>query len=794
MTAIVGAAVLVAVRGGSSPADPTPVDRCRPAEPARSLSVQPWADVGALSEGAVRIINDNGGWSWFQDERAVFTDDGRLLVTSVADREGSDGVARDGATEVTSVDLRSGAAWTDIVHKGLASDDHNVAALLELPDRILAFATGHSSDPNIYRSRLEPGAVSWIEDAPIDRPEARRFDPALERTSGVTYSNLAHLAAENGGRGRTYDVFRSAGEKLHLITSDDGGSSWDDRGRIFDGFRAYIRMVSDGQRRIWFTITDGHPDNFDGTSLYAGYIEDGAIHRSDGTVVAPLGRPVDPAALTPIYEGQPGTAAEQIDAWGADIALDPDGQPVVTFSTTVPGDPQRESRYKDHEALYARWDGGAWRVNGLADAGTEVGDQLHYTGLTAIDPGDTSRVILSTDVDPESGRPLTSSADGKVHHELFEGRTTDDGATWTWVAVTRDSTADNLRPVIPTPRDGHDALVWMRGTYRTPLRFDTDIVALVDPGRPPGPVDPSAARPGRLTGVAEGAVPMAADLDGDDDDDLTLFGPGSEPDVQVSFLPEGHRRSVARRQDAPASTRPVTGDFDGNGRADFVWYVPGGESSLWWGSSTGNPEHQPLSVQGNYHPVAGDLDGDGCDDILWHGPGARSDVLWRGRPGRTFAIEAASVAGPAGLQAGDLDGDGRDDLVGHEPGAGDRRVWWSGAGGPAGPGTALTAGRSDESRLPATSVPAVGDLDGDGRDEILWTTPGETAAALWAVGRDTSVQARPCELPGTGTTVLGDLDGDGRDEIASTSASSSTLAVAWATDDPGAARAPCADR
>ena len=35
--------------------------------------------------------------------------DGRLLVTSVPDRTGTDGVARDGGTEVTSVDLGTGA-------------------------------------------------------------------------------------------------------------------------------------------------------------------------------------------------------------------------------------------------------------------------------------------------------------------------------------------------------------------------------------------------------------------------------------------------------------------------------------------------------------------------------------------------------------------------------------------------------------------------------------------------------------------------------------------------------------
>ncbi|MGI8939657.1 MAG: BNR-4 repeat-containing protein [Iamia sp.] len=485
--ALVAAALLVALMAANVERVAAPTAQVVPpaggadeSRAAAGASARP-GDAGAPTP---TVLNDNGGWSWFQDERALLTDDGQLLVASVPDSTGTDGAQREGGTEVTRVDLRSGTVRTDRLFPDLPSDDHNAAALLRTPDRTLALATSHSSDPTIYRAHLDPDRDAWVPEPSLIRPEADLYDPALGRPSGVTYSNLAYLAGENGGQGRTYDVFRSAGETQHLITSDDQGRTWDDRGQLLTPYRAYLKMVSDGWNRIWFSVTDGHPGNIDGSSLYAGYIEGDAIHRADGTVVAPLGVPVDPTDLTLVFAGTPGAIGAQTDAWASDIALDADGRPVITFSTTVPGDPERSYRFRRHEARYARWDGTAFQEHRMADAGTEVGDQLHYTGLSALDPGDPDRVFLSTDSHPVTGAPLRSSADGRVHHEIFEGRTRDGGETWAWAAVTADSREDNLRPVVPEPRGGHSALLWLRGEYISPLVFDLDVVAITDPEGP----------------------------------------------------------------------------------------------------------------------------------------------------------------------------------------------------------------------------------------------------------------------------------------------------------------------
>ena len=64
-----------------------------------------------------------------------------------------------------------------------------------------------------------------------------------------------------------------------------------------------------------------------------------------------------------------------------------------------------------------------------------------------------------------TGAPLISAADNLRHHEMFRGKTSDGGKTWKWIAITANSTVDNLRPLVPVWYGQRTALVWMRGFY-----------------------------------------------------------------------------------------------------------------------------------------------------------------------------------------------------------------------------------------------------------------------------------------------------------------------------------------
>ena len=77
----------------------------------------------AFSSGPeIRVINDDAGWCWFEDERAIFQD-GKLIAGSVAAGPGDE--SRKGNIEVSSMDLETGEVEQFVLHGNLESDDHD---------------------------------------------------------------------------------------------------------------------------------------------------------------------------------------------------------------------------------------------------------------------------------------------------------------------------------------------------------------------------------------------------------------------------------------------------------------------------------------------------------------------------------------------------------------------------------------------------------------------------------------------------------------------------------------------
>ena len=97
--------------------------------------------------------------------------------------------------------------------------------------------------------------------------------------------------------------------------------------------------------------------------------------------------------------------------------------------------------------------------------------------MAALNPDDLSEVVISTNSDPVTGEHLISEVNGKRHYELFRGKTSDGGANWTWTALTKNSTEDNIRPIIPYANGGPTVLLWNRGKMRTFTDYDLEIVA-----------------------------------------------------------------------------------------------------------------------------------------------------------------------------------------------------------------------------------------------------------------------------------------------------------------------------
>ena len=223
-------------------------------------------------------------------------------------------------------------------------------------------------------------------------------------------------------------------------------------GRLLDGpGRPYVRYSVDRSGRIHLLATEQHPHDF-ANGIYHAAIDDATLQRSDGAVVDRNifdDDAVRPEQLTTVLPSGGGRA------WTVDLQVDGDGLPYAVFTLLVKGpsplaDPERPCAGHCYY-LYARFDGAVWRVHLLADAGSALSrNEPYYTGLVALHP--TTRVGCSS---PPTSilRPALrsiSARDGRRHHEIFEGVTADGGVSWNWRAITRNSTVDNIRPIVPT--------------------------------------------------------------------------------------------------------------------------------------------------------------------------------------------------------------------------------------------------------------------------------------------------------------------------------------------------------
>ena len=256
----------------------------------------------------------------------------------------------------------------------------------------------------------------------------------------VTYSNLFRLTKENGGKGRIYDFYRGEEWNPNFLVSDDDGDTWSYGGRLIASpGRPYVKYAGNGRDEYPLRVRRGAPAEFTpGTGIYHAYYKDGSLCRSDGRRSERwreghcLAR--RRGFLPAIRRTLPGLRS----------APRPRGRPFLAYSVS------KDREGNDHRYRYARWDGSRWLDHEIAYAGSRLyRDEVHYTGLVTLNPQDPDEVFISTNADPASGRPLMSHADGRRHWEIFRGVTRARAATWTWTPVTTDSTADNLRPIMP---------------------------------------------------------------------------------------------------------------------------------------------------------------------------------------------------------------------------------------------------------------------------------------------------------------------------------------------------------
>ncbi len=415
-----------------------------------------------LKAQKVSAITNDGAWCWFSDPRAIYTSNKNGEVIT-------GWVTKSGDIVAASLNLKTGVTRQKTLYTKLEIDDHDNPAFLELPDHsILTQYTWHGGSKNgmgVIQNTTAPSSdIATFSDPFVFKPQTPELLQKFVRET-YTYANPFMLSNENN---KIYSFGRWIGFKPNFITSTDNGKTWSDPEVIITSKelntnnRPYVKYFSDGKSRIHLIFTDGHPNVEPVNSVYYCYYENDAFWRIDGTKIADINQlPFHPSDASVIYKATPETGK----AWIFDIVTDKKGYPVVAYT--------RYPTNLEHQYHYAVYDGEKWVDHPIINSGkwfpqTPEGKkerEENYSGGLTIDPLNPSVIYFSHE----------------INHvfEISKGVTKDMGATWQITPVTRNSSYDNVRPVIPRYKKKGDKniLLWMQNKkYVHYTDYDTSIL------------------------------------------------------------------------------------------------------------------------------------------------------------------------------------------------------------------------------------------------------------------------------------------------------------------------------
>jgi hypothetical protein len=190
-----------------------------------------------------------------------------------------------------------------------------------------------------------------------------------------------------------------------------------------------------------------------------------------------------------------------------------------------------------------------------------------------------------------------------------------------------------------------------------------------------------------------------------------------------------------------------TGDFDADGKTDILWRNnQTGDNTIWFMDgnvlTSGNGIQNVPSQDWQIVAVA-DFNGDGKADILWRNLANGTVLVWfmdgrnlvsTGSPG-TVADLNWSIAAVA-----DFDGDHKAEILWRNRNTGDDYMWMLNNDGTLASGAGVQAVADANWKLAAT-----GDINGDGKADLVWRNKSTGANYVWFMNGPTLVNSGPLE-------------------------------------------------
>jgi hypothetical protein len=422
------------------------------------------------TSGELKVFNNNGAWTWYNDERAVVdVDGGKLIVGSAAANRSIDVVVHDldtGQNEKKSLGSLS-----------YADDHNNPGIVVTAPGQYFAAYAHHNVDCNSYWSNYTNG--SWSNTVTFSWSS----QGCPWSGSDITYNNPWKLSKE----GKIYNFVRSINTSPNFLLSEDNGKTWKYGGRLTAspqvGYNAgYYKYWGNGVDRIDFFATESHPRDSN-TSVFHGYVQGGKSYDSFGKVIDD--NIFDKTApqitqFTRVFKAGDSIKGVPLNRlWNFDVVRYDDGTVAVLWQGRQNQCSDKNNCNPGHHLAYSRFDGKSWASTRLVKGGrTLYRDRSDwweedYLGGGALDPNDPNVIYVSTPIDPRNDTKDLGM------HEIWKGVTCDNGATFTWTPMTMNSKNENLRPVVPAWDANNTALLWFRGNYQTAQKYTAEVVGIL---------------------------------------------------------------------------------------------------------------------------------------------------------------------------------------------------------------------------------------------------------------------------------------------------------------------------